>query len=184
ESVVAGHAGVTACPAHEHAHDMVTTSDCLAPQLTVNHVAALVGPDAAALHAGATVGEADRLRLEPDRRTLRSSEQHRPCQFEDGRAVIGTQAQRPARTCRSPRALERAPFTSGGSRRGGTVRLAARGYEQGKGERQPSQAIHKAPNLLPARPHLILRNACSRSMCPARIKTSVAAIVRSGAGSD
>src|SRR5262245_26089939 len=54
ETVVAGHAGVTACPANERADDMVTASDRLALQLAVNHVAALVGPDAAALHAGAT----------------------------------------------------------------------------------------------------------------------------------
>ena len=46
-------------------------ADELAPQLAVNHVAALVGPDAAALHACAAVGEADRLRPEPDRRPLR-----------------------------------------------------------------------------------------------------------------
>src|SRR5262245_63593275 len=47
ESVVAGHASVTACPAKERADDMVTAADCLAPQLTVHHVAALVGPNAA-----------------------------------------------------------------------------------------------------------------------------------------
>src|SRR4029077_20830191 len=70
ESVVAGHAGVTACPADERAHDMVTSADELASQLAVNHVAALVGPDAASLHACAAVGETDRLRPEPDRRPL------------------------------------------------------------------------------------------------------------------
>src|SRR5262245_19372331 len=52
ERVVAGHASVTTCPANERAHDTVTASDRLAPQLAVNHVAALVSPDAAALHAG------------------------------------------------------------------------------------------------------------------------------------
>ena len=112
--------------------DTVTSADELAPQLAVNHVAALVGPDAAALHACAAVGEADRLRSEPDRWPLCPGEQHRPCQFEDGRAIIRTQAQRPARACCSPRALERVPFAGGESLRGGTTRLAARGREQEK----------------------------------------------------
>src|SRR5215475_10149538 len=53
ETIVAGHTGVTACPANERADNMVTASDRLALQLAVNHVAALVGPDTAALHAGA-----------------------------------------------------------------------------------------------------------------------------------
>jgi hypothetical protein len=55
---------------------MVTTSDRFAFQLAVNHVAALVGPDTAALHACAAVGKADRPRPEPDRRPLRTGEQH------------------------------------------------------------------------------------------------------------
>src|SRR5262249_57194884 len=60
KTIVAGHAGVTACPTNECADNMVTASDRLALQLAVNHVAALVGPDAAALHAAAAVGEDDR----------------------------------------------------------------------------------------------------------------------------
>src|SRR5262249_61058876 len=103
---------------------MVTASDRLALQLAVNHVAALVGPDTAALHACAAVGEADRMRNEPDRWPLWAGEQHRPCQIEDGRAIIRTQAQRPARACCSPRPLEREPFAGGGRRRGGTARVA------------------------------------------------------------
>jgi hypothetical protein len=51
-------------------------------QLAVNHVAAFVGPDTAALHTCAAVGEADRLRSEPDRRPLCPGKQQRPNQEE------------------------------------------------------------------------------------------------------
>src|SRR5262245_66030569 len=117
---------------------MVTASDRLALQLAVNHVAALVGPDTAALHAGAAVGESDRMRNEPDRWPLWAGEQHRPCQIEDGRAIIRTQAQRPARACCSPRPLEREPFAGGESLRGATAWLAARDREKKSGAHQPS----------------------------------------------
>src|SRR4029453_3937413 len=134
ESVVAGHAGVTPRPANERARDMVTRADELASQLAVNHVAALVGPDATALHACAAVGESDRLCSEPHRGPLRPGEQQRPCQFEYGRTFIRTQAQRPARACCSPRPLERVPFAGAWRLRNGTTRLAARGREQESGE--------------------------------------------------
>src|SRR5215831_17810900 len=77
---------------------------------------------------------APRIRSRP----LCPGEQHRPGQVEDGRAIIRTQAQRPARTCCSPRALEREPFAGGESLRGATTRLAARGREKKSGAHQPS----------------------------------------------
>src|SRR5262249_41640453 len=129
----------TACPTNECADNMVTASDRLALQLAVNHVAALVGPAAAALHAAAAVGEADRVRNEPDRWPLCPGEQHRPCQVEDRRAVTRTQSQRPACPCCSPRAPEREPFAGRESLRGAPTRLAARGRKQESGEHQPSR---------------------------------------------
>src|SRR5262249_39781174 len=78
ESVVAGHVGVATCPAKECTRDTVTASDRLALQLAVNHVAALVGPDAASLHACAAIGEPYRTRSETDRRPLRPGEKQRP----------------------------------------------------------------------------------------------------------
>ena len=89
---------------------------------------------AAALHAGTTVGEADRVRNEPDRWPLCAGEKHRPCQVKDGGAVIRPQAQRPARAGCSPRPLECVPGAGGGRRCGGTVRLAASSREQESGE--------------------------------------------------
>src|SRR5262245_9873998 len=117
---------------------MVTASDRLALQLAVNHVAALVGPDTAALHACAAVGEADRVRNEPNRWALCPGEQHRPCQVEDGRAIIRTQTQRPARTCCSPRALEREPSAGRKSLRWPTAWLVARDREKKSRPHQPS----------------------------------------------
>src|SRR5215510_3960062 len=90
ESVVAGYPSVTARAADERSNDTVTGSDRLALQLAVNHFAALIGPDAASLHARAAFGEADRLGSEADRRPLRSGEQYCSCQFEDSRAIILT----------------------------------------------------------------------------------------------
>src|SRR5215831_6880837 len=77
---------------------------------------------------------APRIRSRP----LCPGEQHRPCQVEDGRAIIRTQAQRSARACCSPRALEREPFAGGKSLRGATAWLAARDREKKGGGHQPS----------------------------------------------
>src|SRR5262249_55438486 len=90
ETVVASHASVTARSANEPAHDMVTASDRLPLQLAVDHVAALVGPDAAALHARAAIGEPVCVPKEPDRWALWAGEQHCPCRVEDCRSVVRT----------------------------------------------------------------------------------------------
>jgi hypothetical protein len=70
---------------------MVTSADEFTLQLAVNHVAALIGPNASALHTRTAVGKSDRLRSEPDGRPLCAGEQQGSCQFEDRRALIRTQ---------------------------------------------------------------------------------------------
>src|SRR5207244_12029630 len=149
ETIVAGHATVTTCPANECAYDVVTTSDRLTLQLAVNHVAALVGPDASALHTCTAVGEPDRLRSEPDRRPLCAGEQHGSCEFEDGCAVIGAETERPARACCSPRALKDVPFAGGRSLWASAARLTARARQQEKCEHSPSPRILSSNHIAP-----------------------------------
>src|SRR5690242_16340202 len=95
ETVVAGNANVTPGPTNEGADNAVATAHRFALQLAVDLIPPFVGPDAATLHAGTAIRETDRLGSETDRRPARACEQHRPGQFEDRRAIIRAETQRP-----------------------------------------------------------------------------------------
>ena len=118
ELVGPGGARVTSGAADERPDNPVACRRAFAPQLAVRLVAALIGPDCAAHHAGRTVVEHDRFGAKSDRRAGGAGQQQRSVEIRNRGASVGAEARSCGgcrRRSRSPRNSRHCPVVTSGS---------------------------------------------------------------------